>query len=102
MLYEVITRREMLLAEVRRNQMRQRINITEQEVKQVVKLLQEQGNREQRYHIGHILLNLSANADNEEQARVTRKAEQILASLRGGAHFKQIAIAESSGPKALV
>ena len=63
-------RREMLLAEVRRNQMRQRINITEQEVKQVVKLLQEQGNREQRYHIGHILLNLSANADNEEQARV--------------------------------
>lgn len=94
-------RREMLLAEVRRNQMRQRINITEQEVKQVVKLLQEQGNREQRYHIGHILLNLSANADNEEQARVTRKAEQILASLRGGADFKQIAIAESSGPKAL-
>ncbi len=94
-------RREMLLAEVRRNQMRQRINITEQEVKQVVKLLQEQGNREQRYHMGHLLLSLSANADSAEQARITRKAEQLLEALRQGADFKTLAIAESSGPKAL-
>jgi len=94
-------RREMLMSEVRRNQMRQRINISEQEVQQVVKLLQQQGNKEQQYHIGHILLSLSPSADSAEQQRVADKAAQIMAALKGGADFKQLAIAESAGPKAL-
>ena len=94
-------RREMLMGEVRRNQMRQRINISEQEVQQVVKLIQAQGSKEQQYHVGHIMLALSSSADADEQARVTAKAEQILQQLKQGADFKKIAMAESAGPKAL-
>ena len=94
-------RREMLMGEVRRNQMRQRINISEQEVQLVVKLMQAQGSKEQQYHVGHIMLALSSSADADEQARVTAKAEQILQQLKQGADFKKIAMAESAGPKAL-
>ena len=94
-------RREMLMGEVRRNQMRQRINISDQEVQQVVKLMQTQGSKEQQYHVGHIMLALSSSADADEQARVTAKAEQILQQLKQGADFKKIAMAESAGPKAL-
>ena len=94
-------RKEMIMSEVRRSQMRQRINISEQEVQQVVKLLQTQGNKEQQYHLGHIMLALSANADADEQARVAQKAEELVKQLRAGADFKKIAMAESAGPKAL-
>ncbi len=94
-------RRELLMSEVRRNQMRQRINISDQEVQQVVKMLQTQGDKQQQYHVGHIMLALSSSADADEQARVTQKAEKILQQLKQGADFKKIAIAESAGPKAL-
>jgi len=49
-------RRELLMSEIRRNQIRQRINISDQEVQQVVKFLQSQGQKAQQYHVGHIML----------------------------------------------
>ena len=94
-------RRELIMSEVRRNQMRQRINISDQEVNQVVKYLKTQGNRETQYHVGHIMLALSPNADSAEQARVTAKANELIAELKKGADFHKMAVAESAGPKAL-
>ena len=94
-------RRELLMSEIRRNQSRQRINISDQEVQQVVKFLQSQGQKAQQYHVGHIMLALSSDADADEQARVTAKAEQLIAELKKGADFRKMAIAESAWPKAL-
>lgn len=94
-------RKEMLISEVRRNQLRQRINITDQEVKQLAKLISEQGNKGQRFHIEHILLSLPSDADRAEQERVAEKAKQLLQQLKKGADFHQVAVAESSDNKAL-
>lgn len=94
-------RKELLMSEVRRNQMRQRINISEQEVQQVVKLLRTQGSKEKQFHVGHIMLALSNNADADEQARVAAKADELIKQLKQGADFKKMAMAESAGPKAL-
>lgn len=94
-------RKELLISEVRRNQMRQRINISDQEVQQVVKLLRNQGNKEKQYHVGHIMLPLSGSADADEQAKVATKADELMKQLKQGADFKKIAMAESAGPKAL-
>ena len=94
-------RKEMLISEVRRNQLRQRINITDQEVKQLAKLISEQGSKGQRFHIEHILLSLPSDADRKEQERVAEKAKQLLQQLKKGADFHQIAVAESSDNKAL-
>lgn len=94
-------RKEMLISEVRRNQLRQRINITDQEVKQLAKLISEQGNKGQRFHIEHILLSLPSDADRSEQQRVAEKARQLLQQLKKGADFHQMAVAESADNKAL-
>ena len=94
-------RKEMLISEVRRNQLRQRINITDQEVKQLAKLISEQGSKGQRFHIEHILLSLPADADRTEQQRVAEKAKQLLQQLKKGADFHQMAVAESADNKAL-
>jgi Parvulin-like peptidyl-prolyl isomerase len=94
-------RKELLISEVRRNQLRQRINITEQEVKQLAKLISEQGNKGQRFHIEHILLSLPSDANRADQQRVTEKAKQLLQQLKNGADFHQLAVAESADNKAL-
>lgn len=94
-------RNELLVNEVRRNMVRQRINISDQEVQQVVKLLQSQGDKSQQYHVGHIMLPLPSDASPAEQERVMKKANDLIAALKQGADFRKIAIAESSGPKAL-
>ena len=94
-------RKEMMISEMRRNQLRQRINITDQEVKQLAKQISEQGNKGQRFHIEHILLSLSSDADRGEQQRVAEKARQLLQQLKKGADFHQMAVAESADSKAL-
>ncbi len=94
-------RKEMLISEVRRNMVRQRINVTDEEVKQLAKLIQDQGNKGQRFHIEHILLGLSPDADNKTQQQVAQKAKDILKKLKSGADFHEMAVAESSDGKAL-
>ncbi len=87
--------------EVRRNQVRRRINISEQEVKQVVDILAKQGQQQQQYHVGHIQVALPDNPSAEQLNAAKSKIERILAALKQGADFRKMAIAESSGPKAL-
>ncbi|WAG16452.1 peptidylprolyl isomerase SurA [Aeromonas hydrophila] len=97
--YREEVRREILMNEVRRNQVRRRINISEQEVKQVVDILAKQG--QQQYHVGHIQVALPDNPSAEQLNAAKSKIERILAALKQGADFRKMAIAESSGPKAL-
>ncbi|OZG41685.1 peptidylprolyl isomerase SurA [Aeromonas sp. A35_P] len=98
--YREEVRREILMNEVRRNQVRRRINISEQEVKQVVDILAKQG-QQQQYHVGHIQVALPDNPSAEQLNAAKSKIERILAALKQGADFRKMAIAESSGPKAL-
>ena len=99
--YREEVRREILMNEVRRNQVRRRINISEQEVKQVVDILAKQGQQQQQYHVGHIQVALPDNPSAEQLNAAKSKIERILAALKQGADFRKMAIAESSGPKAL-
>lgn len=94
-------RNEILLSELARNQVRRRINISDQEVKQVVQMIKEQGQNNVRYRVGNILLPLPANPSSDQLRQASRQAEQLLAELRQGADFRQLAIAHSAGPKAL-
>ena len=99
--YREEIRREILMNEVRRNQIRRRINISDQEVKQVVQALQAQGQQQQEYHVGHIQIALPDNPSAEQLNAAKAKIESLLTRLRDGADFRELAIAESNGPKAL-
>ncbi|MFM4703294.1 peptidylprolyl isomerase SurA [Aeromonas bivalvium] len=99
--YREEIRREILMNEVRRNQIRRRINISDQEVKQVVQALQAQGQQQQEYHVGHIQIALPDNPSAEQLNTAKARIESLLTRLRGGADFRELAIAESNGPKAL-
>ncbi|MCO5620352.1 peptidylprolyl isomerase, partial [Citrobacter freundii] len=81
---------------------RRRINISDQEVKQVVEALSKQGQQQTSYHIGHIQVALPDNPNAAQLNAAKAKIERILASLKEGADFRKLAIADSNGPKALV
>lgn len=53
------------------------------------------------YNISHILLGLPESASSEVIARAKQKAEELLAELRKGADFGQLAVANSQGQNAL-
>ncbi|MGY4025738.1 peptidylprolyl isomerase SurA [Aeromonas rivuli] len=99
--YREEVRREILMNEVRRNQIRRRINISDQEVKQVVQALQKQGQQQQEFHVGHIQIALPDNPSAEQLNAAKAKIDSLLKRLRDGADFRELAIAESNGPKAL-
>lgn len=94
-------RKEMIISEIRRNQLRSRIHISDQEVKQLAKMIKDQGSQELRYHIEHILVNLPPDATADEQQDAMAKANRILAQLKKGGDFHQIAVANSDDDQAL-
>ncbi|MDO6527749.1 MULTISPECIES: peptidylprolyl isomerase SurA [unclassified Motilimonas] len=94
-------REELLIAEVSRIQVRRRINISEQEVDNLLKMVHAQDGKELEYRIGHIMLKLNEDASAKEIEQVTNKAENVLTRLKSGADFSELALAESQGPKAL-
>lgn len=94
-------REELLISEVSRIQVRRRINISEQEIDNLVKMMNSQGGKQLEYRIGHIMLKLSDDATANEIEASNNKAESIVTKLRSGADFTELALAESQGPKAL-
>ncbi|MEJ6078206.1 peptidylprolyl isomerase SurA [Vibrio sp. 1-Bac 57] len=94
-------RDELTINEVRQVQVRRRINISDQEIQQVVDRIKEQGEQTTEFHFAHILLKLSPEASEEKRIAVTDEANSLVEKIENGADIKQLAIANSEGPKAL-
>lgn len=94
-------REEIKLGDVRRINVQRRVHVSQQEVESLAKQLQSQENANLEYHIGHIRIDLAEDASNESVAAGRQRAEQVMTKIREGADFRQLAIAVSSGPKAL-
>lgn len=92
---------EMMISRVQQAQVNRRINITEQEIDNFLASEEGQVWNSPEVHLGHILLTLSASADSQEVAEVNAKADDIIAKLRDGADFRQMAITYSSDQSAL-
>lgn len=94
-------RREMVISRVQKGSVNRRINVSEQEVDNFL------GSQEGKfwispdYQLGHILLSLSAAADEESVDNAKEKAEKIHQQLLDGADFRELAIANSNGQRAL-
>ena len=94
-------REEIMTNEVLRGNVQRRIYISEQEVDNLVKLMEEQGAISEQYQLGHILIAIPSQATTEQITESRERADQVLKLLRDGSDFRRIAIASSSGANAL-
>ncbi len=99
--YRENVREELIVGEVRRANVRRRIYITPQEVNSLVELMNEQGAEQAEYNLGHILIGLPSEPDEEEVQEARKRADRVLQLLRDGSDFAKIAITSSSGSNAL-
>lgn len=93
-------RDELTINEIRQIQIRRRINISEQEVEQILDRLKEHGEKNTQFNFAHVLLKVSKDAPQADQDAQQEKAQQIAAELKQGADVNVIAVERSQGPKA--
>jgi peptidyl-prolyl cis-trans isomerase SurA len=99
--YREEVRRELITGEVRRANVRRRVYITPQEVESLVRLMQQQGLEQAEYRLGHILIGFPPEPSEEDIDSARDRADKVLELLNNGSDFAKIAIASSSGAKAL-
>jgi peptidyl-prolyl cis-trans isomerase SurA len=99
--YREKVREELITGEVTRANVRRRVYITPQEIDTLVNLINQQGDEQAEYRLGHILIAVPSGATEEEITKSRDTADKVLELLNSGSDFTKIAIASSSGPKAL-
>ncbi|MBT1451055.1 peptidylprolyl isomerase SurA [Glaciecola sp. XM2] len=99
--YRESIRKELVMGEVRRANVRRRIYITPQEVEVLVGMINQQGEQQAEYRLGHILIGVPSSADADEVTEARERADKVLELLGNGSDFQRLAIASSSGSEAL-
>ena len=94
-------REEIITNEVVRGSVQRRIYISPQEVDSLLKLMEEQGAVSEEYNLGHILIAIPSQATPDDISAAKDRADKVMELLQSGSDFKRIAIASSSGGKAL-
>lgn len=93
-------RQEMLISQVRQRRVGQRIQISEQEIDNYLaspEALEEEG---REFRVAHILISVPDSPSPEEVAAAQEKAEDLLAEIRSGENFQEMAISASAGDQA--
>lgn len=99
--YRAQIRKEMLLSEVRNNEVRRRITILPQEVDALTKQISNQNSGETAVNLSHILLPLSENPTQQQVSEAQQQANLLVQQLRQGANFAKLAATYSADPQAL-
>jgi peptidyl-prolyl cis-trans isomerase SurA len=99
--YRAQIRREMMIAEVRNNEVRRRITILPQEVDTLATQVGAQNTQGTELNISQILLPLSENPTQQQVDDQEALARQLVGQLKGGADFGKLAVTYSADPQAL-
>lgn len=99
--YREEIRKEITTQQVTRASVDRRIYISEQEVDNLLKIMETQGQSAEEYDIGHILIDIPNDATADEIADAKTRADKVIELLNDDQEFKRIAISSSSGSKAL-
>jgi peptidyl-prolyl cis-trans isomerase SurA len=99
--YREEIRKELILGEVRRANVRRRVYITEQEIKNLVTLIDEQGDEQAEYNLGHILIEFPTEPTDVDIEQAKTRADKVIELLNKGSDFAKIATASSGGSRAL-
>ena len=99
--YRENIRKELIVGEVRRNGLRRRIHISEQEVGNLLQVMKEQTNDNVEYRLGHILIEFPNEPTQADINAAKTRAEKVLELLNKGSDFTRIAMTSSGGVNAL-
>ncbi|ELE6856941.1 peptidylprolyl isomerase SurA [Salmonella enterica] len=94
-------RKEMIISEVRNNEVRRRITVLPQEVDALAKQIGTQNDASTELNLSHILIALPENPTSEQVNDAQRQAESIGEEARNGADFGKLAITYSADQQAL-
>jgi peptidyl-prolyl cis-trans isomerase SurA len=94
-------RNEVIITRLRNSQVSKRVNVSPQEIDNLLESQRRNQSKNEEYQLQHILVSLPADASPEQIAISRDKVRQLLAELRAGADFSNIAISHSAGPQAL-
>lgn len=94
-------RNQLTMNRIRQQMVDNRVEVTEQEIDNLLATAATFNDQSREYHLGHILISVPEAANPEEIKHGKARADDILERLRNGADFEQTAIAESDGQQAL-
>jgi len=104
--YDYVAFREQFRNQITINQIRQemvenRVEVTAQEVDHLLATAASFNDQNREYHLAHILVSTPEAASPEQIQEAKKRTDDMLARLRDGADFEQMALAESDGQQAL-
>ncbi len=94
-------RREMIISRVQQNRVNSRINISDQEIDNFLASPVGRITTADEFRVGHILLQVASDATPEAERAARDTALKLYERARDGADFRQLAIENSAGPRAL-
>jgi peptidyl-prolyl cis-trans isomerase SurA len=94
-------RNQLIISRVQEGSINRRISISEQSIDNFLNSEEGRSWSSPDVELGHILLALSAGASLDDVEKVQEKARDVYLQAQNGADFKSLAIANSSGQKAL-
>lgn len=99
--YREEIRNEITTQQVTRANVDRRVYISTQEIDNLLKIMDSQGQNTEEFNIGHILIDIPSDATPDEINNAKTRANKVIELLNKGEEFKRIAITSSSGSKAL-
>ncbi|MEG3110197.1 MULTISPECIES: peptidylprolyl isomerase SurA [unclassified Pantoea] len=99
--YRAQIRKEMLITEVRNNEVRRRVTILPQEVDTLSTQIASQNTQGTELNVSHILLPLSENPTQQQVDDQETLAKQLVGELKSGADFGKMAVTYSADSQAL-
>ncbi len=87
--------------EVKRAQVRNRVNVSDQEVEQLALTIKEQASSQMSYHLANILIKLPEDASPSQIDTASRRAQTIVQAHKSGTSFASLAQRYSEAPNAL-
>ncbi|UVJ43603.1 peptidylprolyl isomerase SurA [Pseudomonas sp. LS1212] len=94
-------RREMIISRVRQRRVAERIQVTEQEVKNFLASDMGKMQLSEEFHLANILIPTPESASSDAIQSAARQAQDVYQQLKQGADFGQLAIARSASETAL-
>ncbi|MDV6327544.1 peptidylprolyl isomerase SurA [Idiomarina sp. PL1-037] len=99
--YRENIRNELVIQQVQRAAVQQRVSITPQEINNLVKLIDSNQEVQTEYRLGQILISADSNSSQAELEKAKERANTVLSLLDKGNDFSDLAVRSSSGSAAL-